>query len=59
MYKLYFELTKFDENNQVVHSDSYLINLDESGLFFKLIIVPLRKFLKRHSPNDIFEEFKL
>lgn len=58
MYKLYFELTKFDENNQVVHSDSYLINLDESGLFFK-IILGLRNIFKRRSPNNIFEEFKL
>ena len=58
MYKLYFELSKFDENNQIIHSDSYLVNLDESGLFFKLIFV-LRNVFKRRSPDNIFEEFKL
>ena len=49
MYKLYFELVKFDEDNQVVNSDSYLINLDESGLFFKLVIIPLKKLFKKWS----------
>lgn len=49
MYKLYFELTKFDENYQVVHSDSYFINLDESGLFFKIVIIPLKKIFKKWS----------
>jgi len=49
MYKLYFELTKFDENNQVVHSDSYLINLDESGLFSRLVIMPLKNLFKKWS----------
>lgn len=49
MYKLYFELTRFDENNQVINSDSYLINLDESGLFFKLVIIPLKKLFRKWS----------
>lgn len=49
MYKLYFELTRFDDDNKVLSSDSYLINLDESGLFFKLVIVPLSKLFKKWS----------
>ena len=49
MYKLYFELTKFDDDNQVVHSDSYLINIDESGIFYKVVINPLIKLFKKWS----------
>lgn len=47
MYKLYFELTKFDENNQIICSDSYLVNLDERGLLFKLVITPLSKLFMK------------
>lgn len=49
MFKLYFELTEFDDVGQVMHSDSYLINLDRSGIFYKVIIVPLAKLFKKWS----------
>jgi len=49
MYKLYFELTRFDDAGQVVHSDSYLISLDERGLFFKVILGPLKQLFKKWS----------
>lgn len=49
MYKLYFELTKFDDAGQVIHSDSYLINLDDRGLFSQLVIMPLKKLFKKWS----------
>lgn len=52
MTKLYFELTKFDDADQVVYSDSYLINLDEHGLLFRLVIIPLSKiFMKWRDSN--------
>lgn len=49
MYKLYFELTRFDDVGQVVHSDSYLISLDERGLFSRLVIMPLKKLFEKWS----------